>query len=248
MRKPQGLAFDANGDLLIADTDNHDIVIYDTTTLTTSIYAGSSSGLTNGAVTSARFRNPVGIAVDTNGDIYVADTGNHAIRKISNSVVSTYAGFGGSGFVDGSKLSSSFSSPAYLTFDDSGDLLVTDRTNNRVRKISSSDQKVYTLAGDGTRSLFDSRVTEAKLGFLGGIVLNDDGDILVADHSSDRLRLISDFETFSENLGIPDPTDPETIEVPVTVPVAGNTAPVVDLLNFINFDDNKRFLLLKELI
>ena len=73
------------------------------------------------------------------------------------------------------------------------------------RYISKTDNKVYTLAGDGTRSFLDTRVTNAKLGFMGGLVLLNNGNILVADHNSDRLRMISNLASFNENLGIPDP-------------------------------------------
>ncbi|NQY81318.1 MAG: SMP-30/gluconolactonase/LRE family protein [Candidatus Caenarcaniphilales bacterium] len=241
LNKPQGIAFDNSGNLLIANTNSHRIVIYDGSS--DSVFAGSGSGFTNGEkLSTARFRNPVGITVASNGDIFVADSGNHSIRKISNSFVTTYAGVGHASFADGNDLTASFSSPGFLLIDNAGDLLVTDRNNNRVRKISKTDNKVYTLAGDGTRSFLDTRVTNAKLGFMGGLVLLNNGNILVADHNSDRLRMISNLASFNENLGIP---DPEPVEKEIFVPIIRNTAPVVDLLNSIEFDANQQFSVLE---
>ena len=242
LNKPQGLAFDNSGNLLIADTSNHRIKIYDGSTVND--YAGVGRGFVNGAALSvAKFNNPIGIAVASNGDVFVADSSNHIIRKISNGFVSTHAGTANASFSDGEDIASAFSSPAYLAIDKSNHLLVTDRNNNRIRLIDKSGDKVYTLAGTGPRGFLDAKVDSAKLGFITGIAVLDDNSVIFSDQSSDRLRLVSNQTKFNENLGIPEPEEnTETIEVPI--PFERNTAPVIDLLNSINFDSNQRFSVL----
>ena len=140
---PHGLALDLAGNLFVADTSNHTIRKITPTGIVTTL-AGSMgfSGNKDGTGAAAQFNEPQGVAVDTNGNIYVADTGNHTIRKITPAgVVTTLAGQAGKkGIADGDGASALFDSPDRLTVDTHGNVYL---YNNGVRKISGG--KVQTL-------------------------------------------------------------------------------------------------------
>lgn len=121
---------------------------------TTTTYAGTgSAGMSNGAALSSTFNNPLSVAVDASGNVYVADAGNHSIRKISSSgEVSTFAGAGYSGYADGTGTAARFTYPSSLAFDALGTLYVTDQQNHRIRKISPAGL-VTTLAGRDRKSV-----------------------------------------------------------------------------------------------
>ena len=116
-----------------------------------STFAGNGTpGSADGSGTLAKISSPLGIALDSNGTIYVADTGNHQIRKItSGGVVSTFAGNGTPGFADGNRTVAKFSDPSGVAVDGKGMVYVADTKNHRIRVITSS-QNVTTLAGGGT--------------------------------------------------------------------------------------------------
>jgi len=135
---PIGVALDSSGNLYVADTDGHRIRKITSEGVVTTI-AGSSQGDKEGTGTEARFRNPRGVVVDTSGDndlIYVADYGNHRIRKItSEGVVTTLAG-STAGFADGTGTAAQFYYPNDVDVDSSsGILYVADTDNHRIRKI-----------------------------------------------------------------------------------------------------------------
>jgi sugar lactone lactonase YvrE len=102
--------------------------------------AGSSStGSQDGAGSAATFNAPRGLAVDISGNIYVADAGNHKIRKVSKSgIVSTLAGYGVSGNLDASGANATFNGPTDIVVDSSGNLFVADFNNRKIRKITIS--------------------------------------------------------------------------------------------------------------
>jgi sugar lactone lactonase YvrE len=136
---PSGISVDSNGTLFVADTGNHTIRKI-TKEGVVSTLAGSVgiAGSADGTASQARFFSPQGITVDTLGAIYVADTGNNTIRKISTvGAVSTLAGSAGlSGSTDGVGQSARFNTPIALALDADFNLYVTDRGNNRIRKIA----------------------------------------------------------------------------------------------------------------
>jgi sugar lactone lactonase YvrE len=129
---PGSVAGDAAGNLYVADADNHTIrKISPTGVVTTLAGKAGSSGSTDGIGSDARFSTPRGVAVDGAGIVYVADTGNHTIRKITSSgVVSTFAGTPGSaGSVEGTGSAARFNGPAGVALDASGKLYVADAFN-----------------------------------------------------------------------------------------------------------------------
>ncbi len=152
--QPLGLAHDAAGNVIVADSGNNTIrrIAPDGTVTTLAGQAGTS-GSTDGTGAAARFNSPRGIALGPDGDLYVADSNNHLIRRITTAgVVTTDAG-SVVGFFDGAPLAAKFNSPYAVAVAANGDVLVADYSNARVRRIVRSGNAagaVETLAGNGT--------------------------------------------------------------------------------------------------
>ena len=129
------------------------------------------------ATLAASFDTPSGLAIDDDGNLYVADTGGNAIRKVTpEGVLSTIAGDGTAGYVDGPAAQSQFNGPIGVAVDTQGNVYVADTYNDRVRKISA-DGQVTTVA-----SSFDTPC---------GIVVTADGSLIVADTGNNQLRKIA---------------------------------------------------------
>jgi hypothetical protein len=125
------------------------------------------------------------------GNVYLADGLNHAIRKISTEgEVSTFAGTGSPGYLDGPAEEARFNSPINICFDPEGNLLVSDFGNQRIRKIST-DGQVTTIAGTGVAGLLDGPALEAQFNYPRGICMDDSGNIYIGDSWNHRIRKIS---------------------------------------------------------
>jgi sugar lactone lactonase YvrE len=155
-----------------------------------STLAGSGTqGLVNGPATSAQFDSPGGIAVDSTGKVYVADTFNHCIRVISGGQVTILAGTGNSGFADGPAASAQFHFPQGVEVDASGKVYVADSGNYRIRVISGG--QVTTLAGCGTKGFANGAAAVAQFAFPIAIAVDGSGKVYVADMTNHRIRVIS---------------------------------------------------------
>jgi sugar lactone lactonase YvrE len=132
-----GVALDGQGNLYVADDGNNRIRIVTTSGNVYTVAGNGISGFADGTALNAEFGDARGLAVDTQGNIYVGDYSNNAIRKITTSgMVSTIAGNGTAGHIDGKGTSAEFNYPIGVTIDSNGNLYVADSGNNRIRKIT----------------------------------------------------------------------------------------------------------------
>lgn len=212
-RTPRGIALMPDGSLLVADTDNHLIrkldgrsastfagIIFDTNE------AGQPlGGLLDGEAALSVFQSPSAVAVDNSGNVFVADTGNHAIRKIdADGNVTTFAGsrIGAPGFANGIGPIARFDAPSALAIAPDGTLYVADTLNHVIRKVTPSGY-VSTLnaASEKAVEVFDGVVepagdfrdgplAEAKFNEPAGLALDGKGNLYVSDSGNQRIRYI----------------------------------------------------------
>jgi sugar lactone lactonase YvrE len=190
--RPRGLALLSDGRLVLGDYENAQLLILDTTTGIVTLLAGHPGcpGLLNGKGDVALFSIPYGVVVLPNGTIIVADEDNHVLRAVTLAGdVTTYAGDGGNGTVDGPRLSARFSQPLALAVDAAGDLFVTDVGAHRIRRVAA-DGTVTTVAGDGTAGFMNGTGAASELFGIEGIASTSDGKTLyVADGTLGTLEL-----------------------------------------------------------
>lgn len=188
---PRGLAVDSQGNIFIADYAN-DCIRKITPDGVVSTFAGrTSSGFVDGTGTAARFYRPQSVAIDINDNLYIADTYNCAIRKISPAgVVSTLSGNGTAGYVDGSGSEVRFAYPRGVAVNLYGNLYISDTDNHRIRK-RGTDGVVTTLGGNGNTSFVDGIGTAATFDFPRGLTVDSAGIVYVADSNNYRIRRIA---------------------------------------------------------
>jgi hypothetical protein len=139
----------------------------------------------------AQFNCPSSVAVYLDGHLIVADTLNHRIRKVSpQGKVSTIAGSGAAGFSDGLGSAAIFHNPSGLSIDGDGFIIVADQDNHRVRMITPGGE-VTTIAGSGSSDFQDGMGTAASFARPIDVAVDGDGNIIVADHSNNRIRKIA---------------------------------------------------------
>ena len=210
---PRGIAIDAVGNLYVVDgvsrgrnftselpppghQSEPDIYrIYKVTPEgNVSTLAGGRKGFADGRGSAARFGYPTGIAIDAAGNLYVADRGNHRIRKVTpEGEVSTLAG-GEQGFADGQGNAARFFWPDGIAIDAAGNLYVADMGNHRIRKVTP-DGTVSTLAGSGPTGydnggFADGEGSAARFNSPTGIAIDTVGNLYVADSKNHRIRKI----------------------------------------------------------
>ena len=193
---PSDLVQDSEGNLFIADSGNHMIRMIDQDGMVSTIAGTGSFGLANGDGDRAKFAFPSSLALDSEGDLYVSDTINHVIRKLTRPEVeglpwkvTTVAGFGFPGFLDGIGSNSLFNHPHGITLDDSDNIYVADTDNNRIRKITP-ERVVTTWAGTGEEGNLDGNRLSAKFASPFGVVADSMGNLFVADTGNHRIRQI----------------------------------------------------------
>ncbi len=186
---PIGVALNSAGDVFSANNGNHKIMRVSVTGAV-SVWAGSgTNAYGDGLGTNAYFSGPTGVAIDGNGMMYVADMGNHRIRKIdANRMVTTIAG-GTAGFADGTGTAAKFYSPTGIAVDGNGNLYVADNENHRIRKITPAGV-VTTLAG-GSPGFADGDGAAAKFTYPRDVAVDGHGNVYVADLGNDRIRKIT---------------------------------------------------------
>ena len=194
---PIGIATDAQGNIYVSDSFNNRIRKIGSDGTVTTIAGNGTAGLTpSGPAADAEFYGPQGLAVDASGNIFVADFGNNVIRKISTAgTVTTFAGNGIAGYVDGAATVAEFNGPAGLAFDKQGNLYVADNNNNMIRKITAAGV-VSRVAGTKTPGYVNGTVnttTGVYTSFRSpnGLVLDAAGNIFVADLGNNAIREIT---------------------------------------------------------
>ncbi|MDQ3413382.1 MAG: NHL repeat-containing protein [Verrucomicrobiota bacterium] len=203
---PIGIAINGSGPLYVADSDNHTIRKVTTAGVVTTL-AGSPgvAGSADGVGAAARFTGPRGMAVDSTGNVYVADTFNNTIRKITPAgVVTTLAGTAGAaGSADGTGSAARFNRPRGVGIDSDNNLYVADTANNTIRKVTLAGV-VTTFAGlAGVSGAVDGTGSEAR--FFGpiGIDVGADGNVFVADTVNDTIRKITPAGVVTTLAGLP---------------------------------------------
>jgi hypothetical protein len=218
LNKPYDMAFDSKGNMWISEFGNHTITMIRASDQKAMIRVGKAgvSGFINGDDTLAKFSSPKGIAIGPNDEIYVADCGNHVIRRISpyinDSTPQTVTVFAGKydslgsnystypGFANGTAKVAQFNSPTDLIVDQSGNVYVSDYSNHIIRKVTSAGV-VSTFAGQPgvSGNTNGDAITQAKFKYPIGLFLYK-GDIIVSDYGNKKARIISSGNVSNESV------------------------------------------------
>jgi sugar lactone lactonase YvrE len=186
-----GIAIDAAGNVYVGDQGSHKVRKI-TPDGTVSTFAGSgANGAADGTGVEASFRSPGGLAFDSVGNLYVADLGDHTIRRITpEAVVTTLAGSGAEGSTDAVGTAASFFVPTGLAVDAADNLYVADQGNNLIRRITPGGV-VSTFAGSGVAGSTDGTGAAASFNAPTGIAFDTSGDLYVVDQGGHQVRKIT---------------------------------------------------------
>jgi sugar lactone lactonase YvrE len=207
---PWGLGFDAVGNLFIADTENDRIrMVSPNGIITTVVGTGGGFDGDGGPATTALLSQPRAVALDTAGNLFIADTGNNRIRKVSSgpfsNFITTVAGNGIEGFGgDGeAAVSAQLAGPSGIAVDAAGNLFITDTGNHRIRKVNSAGI-ITTVAGLGTPGFGGDGgpAISAQLASPSAIALDMAGNLIVADSGNNRVRKVTPAGMISTIAGV----------------------------------------------
>jgi sugar lactone lactonase YvrE len=200
---PSGIAVDTNGNVFVGDTENHMIRKLTPSgtnyVVTTPVGKTRIDGSTDGTNSAARFFYPIGVCLDKNGNLYVADDNNNEIRKVApvgtNYVVSTLAGFAQTlGTSDGTNGVARFNSPVGIAADGATNLFVVDQNSSTIRKLvpTGTNWAVTTIAGQP--NIFSSTNglgTNALFYYPFGVAADTNGNIFVTDRNNQTIRRLT---------------------------------------------------------
>ena len=190
--EPFGVAAAADGAVYVSDAGQSHRIRRITPRGSVETVAGGQRGFADGRGDAARFDTPSALAVDNSGAIYVADTANNAIRRISpDGQVATIGGDGLAGYRDGPAIDARFNGPVGIAVDGAGRVIVADTYNDRIRAIAPGGV-VTTLAGAGEPGASDGPAAEARFDTPCGVAIDRDGRIYVADTGNGSIRIIDD--------------------------------------------------------
>ncbi|HEV3200414.1 MAG TPA: hypothetical protein VGZ73_21060 [Bryobacteraceae bacterium] len=201
MNVPQGVAADAAGNVYVSDTGNNVVrKVAKNGVITTIAGTGTpGNGGDGGAGPSAQLNSPMGLAVDSSGNLYIADSQNAKIRKVSTSgAISTVAGNGTPGYGgDGAAATGAqLNTPIGVAVDAAGNLFIADFSNNRIRKVSTTGT-ITTVAGNGNAGYSGdggpdaAPATFAQLNTPAGVAMDGAGNLYIADAGNNRIRMVT---------------------------------------------------------
>lgn len=202
LRTVQGLALDAAGNLYIADVGNHVIRRVDTNGIITTV-AGLGPALDqigfngdNQPAVQAKLAAPTDVALDAEGNLYIADSGNHRIRRVDRQgIITTVAGTGVSGFSGdgGPATAAKLRNPSAIALDAAGNLYIGEAGNFRIRRVDRATGTITTIAGSGAYGFGGDGgpAISARFKNISDLVIGPTGDIFVADSGNHRIRRIS---------------------------------------------------------
>ena len=185
--------FDAGGNLIITDTENHRIRVVDPSGTITTLAGTGTPGFSGdeGPPAAAQLNRPVGLELDAAGALYVADFSNGAIRKIADGKITTVAGTGVSGF-NGDDIvatAAQLNDPTDMDFDADGNLFIADFDNHRVRRVDAVTRIITTVAGTGSGGFNgDGLATTTELNQPGDVKFDSTGVLWVTDFGNQRIR------------------------------------------------------------
>ncbi|QBE66682.1 NHL repeat-containing protein [Pseudoduganella lutea] len=194
---PFGVATGPRGTVYVADGGDSNRIRAIAPDGTVATLAGGREGYADGKGAAAMFHTPSAVALDHAGNLYVADTGNHAVRKVApDGTVTTLAGNGQPGFADGQGAAARFDGPVGIAVDDAGNVFVADTYNDRIRRVAP-DGTVTTVAGGGRPGNVDGPALSARFDTPGGVAVSTDGTLFVADTGNHAVRRIDTAGTVS---------------------------------------------------
>ena len=195
LNEPVGVAVDPAGNVYIADRDNCVIRKVSNGVITTMAGNGTEgySG-DNGPATSATLNLPEGVATDTHGNVYIADTGNHVVRKVSNGVITTFAGSGpagGSPGNNGPATGAALGNPTGVAVDAMGNVYIADSSNNVIREVSNG--VITTIAGNWAPEYSGDNGPATSAGLSGpeSVAVDATGNLYIADRGNQVIRKVS---------------------------------------------------------
>lgn len=196
LNKPWGLALDSNNNLYVADSQNHRIRKIDTQGIITTVAGNGNAGYSGdgGPATAAKLNQPAGVALDHLGNLYIADTHNQVLRKVSpKGVITTIAGNNTPGYSGdgGPARVAQFHQPTQLAIDDADNLYIADTNNHVIRKIDSHGI-ITTVAGNNTPGYSGDHgpATAAQLQHPQDVSLDQQGNLYIADSNNHLIRKI----------------------------------------------------------
>ena len=244
---PYGVAVDASGNLFIGDYNNHRIRRVDAATgIITTVAGNGTAGFAGdgGPATSASLFNPRGVTVDASGNLFIADYNNNnsRIRRVdaATGIITTVAGNGTASFAgdNGPATSASLRAPSAVALDGGGHLFIADSANHRIRRVDAATGIITTVAGNGTAAFAGDNgpATSASLNSPFGVVVDGNGNLIIADYSNHRIRKAAGIAVpVANSNSAPDAVDDTAVtnvNTPVTIDVLANdTDPDSDSLS-----------------